>query len=44
MRKFSLWTIAAALGLWFSVQASAQESFYKGKTVRILVGGSAGGG
>ena len=44
MRKISLSTIAAALGLFFCVRAAAQESFYRGKTVRIIVGGSAGGG
>jgi len=41
--------VSAALGvatLLFGIraQALAQEPFYKGKTVRIIVGGSAGGG
>src|SRR3990170_1274496 len=30
--------------LWLTGQASAQEQFYKGKTIRIIVGLSAGGG
>jgi tripartite-type tricarboxylate transporter receptor subunit TctC len=30
--------------LWFIGHASAQEQFYKGKTIRIIVGLSAGGG
>ena len=30
--------------LWLAGQASAQEQFYKGKTIRIIVGLSAGGG
>src|SRR5688572_14427866 len=30
--------------LWSTGQASAQEQFYKGKTIRIIVGLSAGGG
>jgi len=34
-----------ALGLaWQTKDSSAQDSFYRGKTVRIIVGGSAGGG
>lgn len=46
-KKRSYLTAAIALGLflsgWFA-SAGAQEPFYKGKTVRIIVGGSAGGG
>ena len=39
----------AALATWFLLFAAAnsaiaQDSFYMGKTVRIIVGGSAGGG
>ena len=30
--------------LWSIGHASAQEQFYKGKTIRIIVGLSAGGG
>lgn len=30
--------------LWLAGQASAQEQFYKGKTIRMIVGLSAGGG
>src|SRR5688500_7548980 len=30
--------------LWLTGQASAQEQFYKGKTIRIIFGLSAGGG
>ena len=46
-KKTSYLTAAIALGLflsgWFRL-AGAQEPFYKGKTMRIVVGGSAGGG
>src|SRR3990170_2501184 len=46
-KKRSYLTAAIALGLfltgWFTL-AGAQEPFYKGKTMRIIVGGSAGGG
>ncbi len=39
--KFSLLVI----GFWFSVDgALCADDFYKGKTIRIIVGGSAGGG
>jgi tripartite-type tricarboxylate transporter receptor subunit TctC len=41
-----LWTIVSA-AVWLfvvSTNGSAQESFYRSKTVRIIVGGSAGGG
>ena len=42
-----LWTAISAT--WFVIftlatSAIAQESFYQGKTVRVIVGGSAGGG
>jgi tripartite-type tricarboxylate transporter receptor subunit TctC len=40
---FALGALVLALNLSFS-SALAQESFYKGKTVRIIVGASAGGG
>jgi len=37
--------VLAILGLWFaSGTVFAQEPFYKGKTVRIIVGAAAGGG
>jgi tripartite-type tricarboxylate transporter receptor subunit TctC len=37
--------LLAGLGLlWTATGAFAQEPFYKGKSVRIIVGGSAGGG
>lgn len=36
--------IAVVVALTFRVSAFAQEPFYKGKTVRIIVGASAGGG
>ncbi len=41
-----LWclSLAVALALSFVATISAQESFYKGKAVRIIVGASAGGG
>jgi tripartite-type tricarboxylate transporter receptor subunit TctC len=35
--------VSLLLGCWIT-HAFAQEPFYKGKTVRIIVGGSAGGG
>lgn len=44
MRKIFLHTITAAIGLCFSFHAAAQDAFFKGKTIRIIVGGSAGGG
>jgi tripartite-type tricarboxylate transporter receptor subunit TctC len=45
MRRSSLLAIIAALGFFWSASGVlAQEPFYKGKTVRIIVGGSAGGG
>lgn len=42
IRLLCLWI--AIVTLTFSASASAQESFYKGKTIRIIVGASAGGG
>lgn len=45
--KFFCFLIAASVSLIFSgllVSAAAQEQFYKGKTVRIIVGFSPGGG
>lgn len=42
IRLFYLWI--AMVTLAFSASASAQELFYKGKTIRIIVGASAGGG
>ena len=39
-----LFLIAALSLSWLVKSATAQDSFYKGKTVRIVVGGSAGGG
>jgi tripartite-type tricarboxylate transporter receptor subunit TctC len=45
--KISRLTVAFAVGLllsrWLGL-AGAQEPFYKGKNIRIIVGGSAGGG
>ena len=35
--------LGIALGLAFSIPVSAQEPFYKGTTMRIVVGASAGG-
>jgi tripartite-type tricarboxylate transporter receptor subunit TctC len=40
----SLVAAGCALWLFFGKSAQAQDSFYKGKTVRIIVGASAGGG
>ncbi|MGH7830246.1 MAG: Bug family tripartite tricarboxylate transporter substrate binding protein, partial [Candidatus Binatia bacterium] len=42
--KFRVLFFVIGLGLVWSVNASAQESFYQGKTVRIIVGFAAGGG
>ena len=41
-----LWPLLVAIvaGLVASAPLSAQEPFYKGKVLRIIVGGSAGGG
>lgn len=44
MKKVLLWSVAALLALSPAVPAKAQENFYKGKTIRVVVGGSAGGG
>ena len=46
MKNHSLRIVAAVLTSMLCVAApvSAQENFYKGKTVRVIVGGSAGGG
>ena len=37
-------TVASLVPLFFVNSAKAQDSFYQGKTVRIIVGASAGGG
>jgi len=37
-------SLLLAFGLSFTAQAAAQDSFFKGKTIRVVVGGSAGGG
>lgn len=42
IRLLYLWMVVVCLT--FSASASAQEPFYKGKTLRIIVGASAGGG
>ena len=42
--KFRVLFFVIGMALVWSVNASAQESFYKGKTVRIVVGFGAGGG
>ena len=45
IRRHSLSAFLAGIGLvWTAAGALAQEPFYKGKTVRVIVGGSAGGG
>jgi tripartite-type tricarboxylate transporter receptor subunit TctC len=46
MKKYSFLTAAIAIVLVFAtfLPAPAQEPFYKGKTVRLIVGTSAGGG
>lgn len=43
MKRLTSCMIAGILALWFSATVGAQD-FYKGKTIRIIVGGSAGGG
>src|SRR5262245_36856125 len=43
-KNSSYFVIVSGLGFWLAAAAIAQEPFYKGKTVRIIVGGSAGGG
>ncbi|HEU4639010.1 MAG TPA: hypothetical protein VFS84_09165, partial [Candidatus Binatia bacterium] len=47
IHRHVLWT--AILAMWLllfisATSATAQELFYQGKTVRVIVGGSAGGG
>src|SRR5215831_5111742 len=44
VRRFCYLLIATSLGLLFRATVSAQESFYKGKTIRIIVGAPPGGG
>jgi len=44
MKLRRLLFLVMGMALVWSVNASAQESFYKGKTVRIVVGFAAGGG
>jgi tripartite-type tricarboxylate transporter receptor subunit TctC len=43
-RRIACLGLLLALGLVFAGSVSAQESFFKGKTIRIIVGFSAGGG
>ena len=44
--KKNVWRLLVAVLIWLAggASASAQEPFYKGKTIRIIVGLSAGGG
>lgn len=42
-KLLSLWSVALFIGL-VSTAADAQEPFYRGKTIRIIVGAAAGGG
>ncbi|MGH7774216.1 MAG: Bug family tripartite tricarboxylate transporter substrate binding protein [Candidatus Binatia bacterium] len=44
IKGFALLTLCLLVALFFSASVSAQEPFYKGKTIRIIVGASAGGG
>src|SRR4029450_9653214 len=44
VQRFCYLLIAVGLGLLFRATVSAQESFYKGKTIRIIVGAPPGGG
>src|SRR5206468_11644848 len=42
-RRVSLFFLVLSLGAW-SGNVYAQTSFYQGKTIRVIVGSSAGGG
>jgi len=44
VKRSCYWLIAVGLGLLSAATLSAQESFYKGKTIRIIVGAPPGGG
>jgi tripartite-type tricarboxylate transporter receptor subunit TctC len=44
VKRSCYWLIAVGLGLLSGATLSAQESFYKGKTIRIIVGAPPGGG
>src|SRR6266542_6411290 len=44
LRKLGLVLLAIVFEMPFARMLSAQETFYKGKTVRLIVGFSAGGG
>ncbi|MGH7927368.1 MAG: hypothetical protein ACREQV_06210 [Candidatus Binatia bacterium] len=44
MKRGLLWSIAWIVALSLAGSSAAQDSFYTGKTIRIVVGGSAGGG
>jgi tripartite-type tricarboxylate transporter receptor subunit TctC len=44
LKRSCYWLIAVGLGLLSGATLSAQESFYKGKTIRIIVGAPPGGG
>jgi tripartite-type tricarboxylate transporter receptor subunit TctC len=44
MRKPFIASLCIAVGLAFSSAHAAQDNFYQGKTVRIIVGAAAGGG
>ena len=44
VQRFCYLLIAIGLGLLFRATVSAQESFYKGKMIRIIVGAPPGGG
>ena len=44
VKRSCYWLIAVGLGLLSGATLSAQESFYKGKTIRIIVGAPPSGG
>src|SRR5262245_8055667 len=44
VKRSCYWLIAVGLGLLSAATLSAQESFYKGKTIRVIVGAPPGGG
>jgi tripartite-type tricarboxylate transporter receptor subunit TctC len=43
MKRTTCW-LSVGLVLWFAPDALGQDAFFKGKTIRIIVGVSAGGG
>ncbi len=44
MKRLTLWVLVAALGFGTAAQADPIEEFYRGKTMRLLIGYGPGGG